>query len=375
MGLTLAGLGAVVAVSIDRHAAARLPSGTTSPTSQWAGSTSRPPWSGSARAVEEPLRRPVVLKTERFEVTTTPWDLGYRVDVTGTVRSALMRSSEGNVITRLGSKVLTPSEPVFFDVPPEWGDGDLDALLAQAAEQVKEAPQNADIDISTGFLRFTPEKAGRILDIDASRKAVMDGVRLGDGSVRLITTPIAPGAGDETLNKVILVRTGENKLYLYDKGVMVKSWPVATGAAGFPTPEGIFKIIEKLENPSWYNPGSDWAVGLPKVIGPGPYNPLGTKALELDAPGILIHATSDRGSIGYNASHGCIRMLEENEAELFSMVPVGTRVAIVSTEAAKSRTVTTPRRRPKPPRRWSFKGLSTGPRCERIPRMAPKGDR
>ncbi len=207
---------------------------------------------------------------------------------------------------------------------------------------MKEAPQNADIDISTGFLKFTPEKAGRILDVDASKKAVMDGVRLGDGSVKLVTTPVAPGAGDEALNKVILVRTGENKLYLYDKGVMVKSWSVATGSASYPTPTGIYKIITKIENPSWYNPGSDWAKGLPKVIGPGPYNPLGTKALELDAPGILIHATSDRGSIGYSASHGCIRMLEETEAELFSMVPVGTRVAIVSAEQAKARTVTTP---------------------------------
>ncbi|HEX7276911.1 MAG TPA: L,D-transpeptidase/peptidoglycan binding protein [Acidimicrobiales bacterium] len=346
VGLTLAGLGAVVAVSIDRHATARLPSGTTIADIPVGGLDFEAAVVRVRAAVEEPLRRPVVLKTDRFEVTTTPWDLGYRADVTGTVRSALMRSSQGNVITRLGAKVLAPSEPVFFDVPPEWGDGELDALLAKAAEQVKEAPQNADIDISSGFLRFTPEKAGRALDVDASRRAVMDGVRLGDATVRLITTPLAPGPGEEIMNKVILVRTGENRLYLYDKGVIVKSWPVATGAAGFPTPEGIFKIIDKLENPSWYNPGSDWAVGLPKVIGPGPYNPLGTKALELDAPGILIHATSDRGSIGYNASHGCIRMLEENEAELFSLVPIGTRVAIISAESAKART--TPATAPTP---------------------------
>lgn len=337
VGLTLAGLGAAVAVSIDRHATARLPSGTIIGDVPVGGLDFEAAVVRVRTAVEQPLRRPVVLTTDRFEVTTTPWDLGYRVDVPGTVRSALLRSSDGNVITRLGSKVLAPSEPVFIDAPPTWGDGELDALLARAAEQVKEAPKNSDIDISTGFLRFTPEKAGRILDVEASRKAIMDGVRLGDGRVRLITTPVAPGAGDESLNKVILVRTGENKLYLYDRGVMVRSWPVATGSASYPTPEGIFTIISKIENPSWYNPGSDWAVGLPKVIGPGPYNPLGTKALELDAPGILIHATSDRGSIGYSASHGCIRMLEENEAELFAMVPTGTRVAIVSAESAKAR--------------------------------------
>ena len=144
--------------------------------------------------VEEPLRRPVVLKTDRFEVTTTPWDLGFRVDVPehGPLRPS---AAPGNVITRLGDRVLGPSEPVFVDAPPAWGDGDLDAVLAQAAEAVKEAPQNADIDISTGFLRFTPEKAGRTLDVEASRRAIMQGVQLGDGSVRLVTTPIAAGGG------------------------------------------------------------------------------------------------------------------------------------------------------------------------------------
>ncbi len=335
--LCVVGLGAAVAVSIDHNATARLPSGTVIADVPVGGLDFETAVVRVRSAVEQPLRQPLVLKTDRFEITSTPWDLGYRVDVARSVRSALGRSSQGNVITRLGSKVLAPSEPVFIDVPPAWGDGDLDAVLARAAEQVREAPQNSDIDISTGFLRFTPERAGRMLDVDASKRAIMDGVRLGDGSVRLVTAPVAPGHADESLSKVILVRTGENKLYLYDRGVMVKSWSVATGSASYPTPEGIFSIIDKLENPSWYNPGSDWALGLPKVIGPGPYNPLGTKALELDAPGILIHATSDRGSIGYSASHGCIRMTEESEAELFSMVPVGTRVAIVSAESAKAR--------------------------------------
>ncbi len=343
-GLVVAGLGTVVMVSVDRHATARLASGTVINDVPVGGMDFDTAVVRVRGAVEEPLRRAVVLTTDRFEVTTTPWDLGYRVDVAQTVRSALLRSSNGNVITRLGSKVLSPTEPVFIDAEPAWGDGDLDALLAKAAEQVKEAPQNADIDISTGFLKFTPEKAGRVLDVEASRQAIMQAVQFGSDSVRLVTTPVAAGTGpaDDAVNKVILVRTGENKLYLYDRGVIVKSWPVATGSASYPTPEGIFKIVDKIENPSWYNPGSDWAVGLPKVIGPGPYNPLGTKALELDAPGILIHATSDRGSIGYSASHGCIRMLEENEAELFSMVPVGTRVAILSAEAAKARDTSIP---------------------------------
>jgi len=340
VGLVVAGLGSIAVIAIDRNASARMPSGTIIEDVPVGGLDFEAAVVRVRSEVEEPLRRPVVLKTDRFEVTTTPWDLGFRVDIPSTVRSALR--GRGNVITRLGSRVLGPSEPVFVDAPPAWGTGDLDAVLSRAAEAVKEAPQNADIDISSGFVRITPERAGRDLDVEASRRAIMQGVELGDTSVRLVTKSVGAGAGDSSLNKVILVRTGENKLYLYDRGVIVKTWSVATGTSAYPTPTGIFKIIDKIENPSWYNPGSDWARGLPAVIGPGPSNPLGTKALELDAPGILIHATSDRGSIGYNASHGCIRMNEESEAELFALVPTGTRVAIVSAESARNRGANTP---------------------------------
>jgi lipoprotein-anchoring transpeptidase ErfK/SrfK len=341
VALVVAVLGGVVVISVDRHASARLRSGTIIEDVPVGGLDFDGAVTRVRAVVEQPLRRPLLLKTDRFEVTTTPWDLGFRVDVPGVVRSAL-RSSGGNVFTRLGERVLGPNEPLFVDAPPAWGDGDLEGVLSRAAEAVKEAPQNADIDISSGFLKFTPERAGRDLDVDASRHAIMQAAELGDSTVRLVTRALTAGVGEQALNKVILVRTGENKLYLYDKGTIVKTWSVATGQSSYPTPTGVYKVVSKIENPSWYNPGSDWSRGLPAVIGPGPSNPLGTKALELDAPGILIHATSDRGSIGYNASHGCIRMTEESEAELFSQVPEGTRVAIVSAEAAKSRGADTP---------------------------------
>ena len=51
---------------------------------------------------------------------------------------------------------------------------------------------------------------------------------------------------------------------------------------------------------------------MPSYIGPGPNNPLGTRAIYLNADGIRIHGTANRSSIGHAASHGCIRMLREN---------------------------------------------------------------
>jgi lipoprotein-anchoring transpeptidase ErfK/SrfK len=149
---------------------------------------------------------------------------------------------------------------------------------------------------------------------------------------------VAPALGKDAFHQVILVRAGENKLYLYRDGSIVKEWPVATGASGFATPTGTWKIVEKVVDPIWYNPGSSWSSGMPARIGPGPNNPLGDRALALDAPAILIHATPDRSSIGYSVSHGCIRMLPENEKELFDQVDVGTPVVIVHAAPAQART-------------------------------------
>lgn len=278
--------------------------------------------------VEAPLHRPVKLTVDAFQVQTSPWDLGYRVDVPGAVREAMGSRRNGNVLSRVFSQLFSSGGAPFLELRPAWGPGTLDKVVADAGKVVGTAPKDADIDVSTGWVKVVPEKAGKEIDVEASKRAVIDGVTLGDSTVRMVARPLK-AAADPTMSKIILVRAGENMLYLYENGQIVKQWPVATGARGYLTPEGVWRITDKIVNPSWHNPGSAWARSLPAVIGPGPNNPLGTKALRLDAPAILIHATADRGSIGYSESHGCIRMTEEDEAELFSMVEVGTRVAVI----------------------------------------------
>lgn len=326
--LLLAVAGTLGALAIDREAKRTLPSGAFIQGVDVGGLRFADAVARVREKVEAPLRRPVTLTVDTFKTQTTPWDLGYRVDVPAAVREAMGVRTRGNIASRVSSQLFSSGGAPYVEIRPAWGPGQLDEVVAAAGKIVGTAPKDADIDISTGWVRMVPEKAGKEIDVEASKKAVMDGVTLGDSTVKLVAKPVKP-AGDPTLNKVILVRAGENKLYLYENGKIVKEWPVATGAAGFLTPEGVHRITQKIVNPSWHNPGSAWARNLPKVIGPGPNNPLGTRALRLDAPAILIHATANRGSIGYSESHGCIRMTEENEAELFGMVDVGTRVAVV----------------------------------------------
>ena len=97
---------------------------------------------------------------------------------------------------------------------------------------------------------------------------------------------------------------------------------VAVGQSQYPTPVGRFEIIEKQLNPWWYPPNSAWAAGE-KPVPPGPGNPLGTRWMGLSAPGVGLHGTPDAASVGYSASHGCIRMRIPDAEWLFVHVRVG----------------------------------------------------
>ncbi|MGH2686147.1 MAG: L,D-transpeptidase, partial [Actinomycetota bacterium] len=149
-------------------------------------------------------------------------------------------------------------------------------------------------------------------------------------SVTLPMERIQPNVGRDELGKTIVVDISDLELSLYDGLKLDRTYPVAAGSPSYPTPQGEWTVINKRENPTWTNPAPDgWGASLPAVIGPGPTNPLGTRALDLDAPGIRIHGTSASYSIGSYASHGCVRMHMEDVEELFPIVPVGTTVHIV----------------------------------------------
>jgi lipoprotein-anchoring transpeptidase ErfK/SrfK len=128
---------------------------------------------------------------------------------------------------------------------------------------------------------------------------------------------------------LIVVDREHNRLVLYRGATPVRTFPVATGQAIYPTPAGTFHIVVKQRDPWWYPPTYDsWAKGL-KPVPPGPDNPLGTRWMGLSVPGVGIHGTDEPASIGYSESHGCIRMQVPDAEWLFDHVQVGTTVHIV----------------------------------------------
>jgi L,D-transpeptidase ErfK/SrfK len=116
---------------------------------------------------------------------------------------------------------------------------------------------------------------------------------------------------------------------------IVITHPVGIGRRGFVTPQGVGHIIDHQKHPVWIVPRSILAeharegAPLPKVVGPGPLNPLGNYALQTSWPEILIHGTNKPVSVGWRVSHGCIHLFPEDIKQLFYAVPNGTEVRIV----------------------------------------------
>lgn len=130
----------------------------------------------------------------------------------------------------------------------------------------------------------------------------------------------------------LLVNLSEMRLYLppAEPGAPM-TFPVGVGTSGWDTPLGAFKVIQKQVNPTWYPTASirrenpEWPAAVP----PGPDNPLGTHALRLSNPLLLIHGTDKPFGVGRKVSHGCLRLYPEDIPLLYQRVPVGARVTIV----------------------------------------------
>lgn len=121
----------------------------------------------------------------------------------------------------------------------------------------------------------------------------------------------------------IRINIPEYRLELYNGPEHFKSYPVAIGRTETPSPVGSFFITVKVVNPTWYPP--DHRTPVP----PGPKNPLGKYWLGLSQKGYGIHGNSEPGSIGTPVSLGCFRMRNQDIAEVFGLVSVGTPVDIV----------------------------------------------
>jgi lipoprotein-anchoring transpeptidase ErfK/SrfK len=204
------------------------------------------------------------------------------------------------------------------------------AYVAQVAKRFDQKPVDAQL-----FLRsLRPWIAKPVAGLTLYRgraQAAIESTLLANkrGPLRLGQKVTPPVVTRLNFGPVIVIRRASNRLYLYRGMKQWRMFGVATGQSSYPTPLGRFLVVVKWKNPWWYPPASPWAQGL-KPVPPGPGNPLGTRWMGLSAPGVGIHGTPDAASIGYSASHGCIRMRIPEAEWLFRHIDVGTTVFVVS---------------------------------------------
>jgi lipoprotein-anchoring transpeptidase ErfK/SrfK len=264
-------------------------------------------------AVEEAFEERVQFAYKKRHWWATPDRLGAKAYVAGAVRRALA-SPPGTAV----------------DLVVKVKRAKLDDYIEYLNRNFGRPAKDATLRLVNYRPRISKPREGFDIDEREMRAAIVRALRSGDrGPIQLAGTVVKPKVTLQNFGPIVVIRRESKRLYLYDGQRFVRRFGVATGQASYPTPLGRWEIVTKQLNPWWYPPpDSDWAKDA-EPIPPGPGNPLGTRWMGLSAPLVGIHGTPDAASIGYSASHGCIRMLVPEAEWLFERVEIGTPVFIV----------------------------------------------
>jgi lipoprotein-anchoring transpeptidase ErfK/SrfK len=286
-------------------------------------------------AVLDPLSRPVVVRALGKRYRLTPEQADVTVDVDGSVRAALERSREGNVLVRTWRGIRGESLDAEVELDIEHSKRAIRRLVDRVAENVDKPAVDASVDLENGDV--TPrasENGRRLLAKKLKRQVRKRLLDVGDvKTVKARTEVVKPKVTTAELAEkypaVLVVNRSAFQMTLYKELERVKTYSVAIGALGFDTPAGLYHIQNKAVNPAWSVPNSDWAGELAGSVVPGgvPENPLKARWLGI-YDGAGIHGTDQTASIGTAASHGCVRMLIPDVIELYDQVPVGAPIYI-----------------------------------------------
>ncbi|MGI8479891.1 MAG: L,D-transpeptidase family protein [Gaiellaceae bacterium] len=268
----------------------------------------------AADLVRKSFARPLVLvAAPTHKVRVAPEALGAKP----AVKKAVSRAR----FSRPGASV-----PLHVWVSRDRIRGYVESL----GREVDRTPVSARLVLNGATVGATRSIDGRRLErVDVSRAIRVALKTNARPPIRLSFAVLKPTVAADALGPAVVILRSSNALRLYTGAKLVRTFGVATGQSSYPTPTGNFEIVTMQRNPWWYPPPSDWAADSDPVP-PGPGNPLGTRWMGISAPYVGIHGTPDSASIGYSASHGCVRMRISDAEWLFQHVEVGTPVFIVS---------------------------------------------
>jgi lipoprotein-anchoring transpeptidase ErfK/SrfK len=208
----------------------------------------------------------------------------------------------------------------------------------------------SNLGISGAGFRSTAIALGAIVTLTFSHAASADPLPLyqlamaspAQTAPRLQTAPSQDGVVAERLKRqlvnyatretpgTIIIDTPNTYLYLVLGHGQAVRYGIGVGRDGF-TWSGVQSITKKSEWPDWTPPAEMIARQpyLPRYMAGGPGNPLGARAMYLGGTIYRIHGTNAPGTIGTRVSSGCIRLTNDDVADLYSRVNVGTKVVVL----------------------------------------------
>ncbi|HKT83429.1 MAG TPA: L,D-transpeptidase/peptidoglycan binding protein [Solirubrobacterales bacterium] len=260
--------------------------------------------------------------------------LKVHADIDAAVEEALANSSDGGFPGRLVRYVTGGDSDEQIPADVSYSQRAINRFVRRVADEVDQEAQDASVEPSADSLEVVPAKNGRKLRDNLLTRQLKAAVlnASADHTIAARTHYTKPEVSTkEVASKYPSYLTLDRSTFtlrLWKNLKLAKTYTVAVGQEGLETPEGLYEIQEKEENPTWHVPDSAWAGDLAgQTIPPGPDNPIKARWMAI-YEGAGIHGTEEVESLGSAASHGCVRMSIPDVEELYPQVEVGTPIFI-----------------------------------------------
>lgn len=260
--------------------------------------------------------------------------LKVHAEIDAAVERALDDSRDGGLPTRLVRYVSGGELDKQIPADVTYSRPAVNRFVRRVADAVDREAQDATVEPSADGLSVAPAENGRKLRDNLLTRQLEAAVlnAAADHTIAARTHYTKPEVTTKEVADAypsyLTLDRGTFTLRLWKDLKLAKTYTVAVGQEGLETPEGLYSIQEKEENPSWHVPNSAWAGDLAgQVIPPGPADPIKARWMGI-FEGAGIHGTEETWSLGSAASHGCVRMSIPDVEELYDQVEVGTPIFI-----------------------------------------------
>jgi lipoprotein-anchoring transpeptidase ErfK/SrfK len=287
------------------------------------------------RAVE-PRRRTLRVHAAGHTFTLPAKTSKITADVDVALDRALADSRRGWLGARVANALTNKRVDESLSLRIHYAPGVVAGLTKRVAAAVKRDPVNATVKANAGGLTVHGSHRGRALDESSLKHKLAASLTSArrPATIKATTHRVAPEVSTSQLASkypaYIIVDRKAHVLRFYEHLKQANTYPIAVGKAGLETPAGLYDVQWKETNPSWHVPNSSWAGALAgKTIPPGPDDPIKARWMAFNG-GAGIHGIdpSEYGSIGQNASHGCVRMRIPDVISLYARSPVHTPVFV-----------------------------------------------